>query len=537
MSNARLLSVEVERFKSYEAATRIDLAPLTVIVGRNNSGKSTLIQALLLLKQTLAHPRADVPVHLEGPVDALTLRELTSFGWRKKDGERIAGPRICVRWRSVVDVGAVAMRAFLHRGSVQKGDSESFTGVGWLSDHDQKPLETELCIATTEEQGRPALERVTLVSATDEGERHSLEIKAVGGRWRCTWDGRLCEHIAVELDHFIPHLVLDRGQLEPDHFERALYNSYLLLFSQPLDDLEALLRDFLYLESPRLPTPSIYRPSSVPPEEIGVSGEYAAQLIHARQSDVVHYLPPLHVGDAVIEIPTKVRARPFVEAINDVLSGLGVGAPLRIDELQNNLGFRLFFGDASLPHVGRGLTHLLPVVELGLFADPLRFKGEPGDLPLEDYRTASGYAHLAFEEPEAHFHPKVQTRLAHWMVALAMVNRRIIVETHSDHFVRRLRGLMARATPGSELEQWLRENVSIVEVEQDAEGRSRLHASRLTPDGMLSEHWPADFMDEASEEERAIYYASLDKAPASEPLSVEGVEHDTGGEPDFDSQP
>lgn len=36
MSNARLISVEVERFKSYEAATRIDLAPLTVIVGRNN---------------------------------------------------------------------------------------------------------------------------------------------------------------------------------------------------------------------------------------------------------------------------------------------------------------------------------------------------------------------------------------------------------------------------------------------------------------------------------------------------------------------
>lgn len=151
----------------------------------------------------------------------------------------------------------------------------------------------------------------------------------------------------MEFDHFVPHLVLDRGQLEPGHIERALYNSYLLLFSQPLDDLEALLHDFLYLESPRLPTPSIYRPSSVPPEEIGVSGEYAAQLIHARQSDVVHYLPPLHVGDAVIEIPTQVRARPFVEAINDVLSGLGVGATLRIDELQNNLGFRLFFGDAS----------------------------------------------------------------------------------------------------------------------------------------------------------------------------------------------
>lgn len=187
--------------------------------------------------------------------------------------------------------------------------------------------------------------------------------------------------------------------------------------------------------------------------------------------------------------------------------------------------------------MGRGLTYLLPIIELCLFADPQRFTGEVGEhgsQSVELYRnTSRGYAHLALEEPESHLHPKVQTRLAHWMVALAMVNRRIIVETHSDHFVRRLRGLMARATPGSELEQWLRENVSIVEVDQDAEGRSSLHASRLTPDGMLSEHWPADFMDEASEEERAIYYASLDKAPASEPLSVDGVEHDTGGEPDL----
>jgi predicted ATPase len=42
-------------------------------------------------------------------------------------------------------------------------------------------------------------------------------------------------------------------------------------------------------------------------------------------------------------------------------------------------------------------------------------------------------------------HPKVQTRLAHWFVALAMARRQFLVETHSDHLVRRLRGLAARA--------------------------------------------------------------------------------------------
>jgi predicted ATPase len=532
MSNARLISVEVERFKSYEAATRLELAPLTVIVGRNNSGKSTLIQALLLLKQTLAHPRSDVPLHLEGPVDALTLRELT-FGW-PKEGERARGPRICLRWRSIVDVDMALERA--RRPDL--ANLSALTGIDWLSSPPPSvTLETELCIDVREEQGRPVLDWVRLVSTGESPLPHRLTVSPFKGSWWCSWDGQDAEHINVEFDHFIPHLEIDRSSLGPRSRERAWHNGYLVLFEQPLEDLKQLLSSFLYLGSERTLPPSIYRSSSVPPEEIGISGEYAAQLIHSRQSDVVHYLPPLAISDSAIAFPDVIRACSFVDAVNDVLEGLGVNASLRVEDVQS-IGFRLFFGNASLPHVGRGLTYLLPIVELGLFADPLRFRGETGELHPEVYRDACNqHSHLAFEELESHLHPKVQTRLAQWMVALAMVNRRIIVETHSDHFVRRLRGLMARATPGSELEQWLRENVSIVEVEQDAEGRSSLHASRLTPDGMLSEHWPADFMDEASEEESAIYYASLDKTPSTAAPSIDGIEHDPGPEPEPDSQP
>lgn len=536
MSHARLLSVEVERFKSYEAATHIDLAPLTVIVGRNNSGKSTLIQALLLLKQTLAHPRSDVPVHLEGPVDALTLRELTSFGWTK-EGERVQGPRICVRWRSVVDVSGALERA---RGPNLENLAK-FTGIDWLTaPPDSKVLDTELVLELVEERGRPAIERVSLDSTDERGGRHSLDISAlVEGLWRCTWNGQSAEHIEVELDHFIPHLELDRDSLGPRHSERALHNGYLVLFEQPLADLEHLLENFLYLGSSRTLPPALYKPSSVPPEDIGVSGEYAAQLIHSRRSDVVHYLPPLQLLESGIEISKHVRSRSFLEAVNDVLDSLGIDASVHVEDIQN-IGFRLLFGEVSLAHVGRGLTYLLPIIELCLFADPQRFRGvvgEHGFQSVELYRsTCAGYTHLALEEPEAHLHPKLQTRLADWMVALAMVNRRIIVETHSDHFVRRLRGLMARAAPGSELEQWLRDNVSVVEVEQDDDGRSRIHTARLASDGMLTEHWPADFMDEASDEESAIYYASLDKTPPVETSEL-NVVHDPGPEPEPDSPP
>ena len=102
MSHARLRSIEVTRFKSYLAPTRLELKPLTVLVGRNNSGKSTMVQALLLLKQTLENPRTDVPLDLVGTVEALHLRELT-HGW-PDSLENANGPTFTLELESVLDL-------------------------------------------------------------------------------------------------------------------------------------------------------------------------------------------------------------------------------------------------------------------------------------------------------------------------------------------------------------------------------------------------------------------------------------------------
>jgi hypothetical protein len=82
--------------------------------------------------------------------------------------------------------------------------------------------------------------------------------------------------------------------------------------------------------------------------------------------------------------------------------------------------------------------------------------------------------------------------------------------------VRRLRGLIARSEPGSETEKWLLENINIVEVEQTSEGVTYLHQAQLTREGSI-EKWPADFMDEGSDEERAIYFAAMEKSPPIAP--------------------
>ena len=70
------------RYKGYTEPTRIELAPLTILVGANNSGKTALAQALRLLAGGLAPPDQSVsePLPLEsgGIHHGLTFRDLVS---------------------------------------------------------------------------------------------------------------------------------------------------------------------------------------------------------------------------------------------------------------------------------------------------------------------------------------------------------------------------------------------------------------------------------------------------------------------------
>lgn len=531
MSETRLVEFGLERFKSFEGPTQVPFAPLTVIIGRNNGGKSTLMQSLLLLKQTLG-ARHGAPLHLDGPlVSALSLRELT---WgRPEAGPCVMGPTFEVRWRSVVAVE----RALEQAGRPVIEHLVKWTRlpglVDWLS-APERAIEIRLRLSTAEANGETVLRSIEL-SAPGMADAPLWVFEQPGDGWCARWRGEdgSADRLDAEVDQFLPYLALDRGALGPRDRQRAWYNAWLLIFAQPIEALKRMLAELRFLGSTRLLPPSLYKPAGVAPKDLGVSGEQAAQLLHRRGNDVVHYLPLLSVTDEGVRVPEEVVERPLVDAVNEVLRDLSIRLPVSVEQIQD-VGFRLLFGGASFQHVGRGLTYLLPLVELGLFADPIRFERVGRALTVDEYRERCGgvRAHIALEEPESHLHPKVQSRLAHWLVSLAMAGRSLAVETHSDHLVRRLRRLAAQAGAGSALESWLIENVLVVEVEQDAEGRSTTTHSRLTPGGGMGEHWPADFMDEATAEDDAIHFAGLTKQPPPSPRPL--VLHDAGDEPEVE---
>ena len=61
----------VQNFKSIREETELDLGPLTIFAGANSSGKSTFIQSVLLVAQTLAHKVGSRSVVLNGTFTSL----------------------------------------------------------------------------------------------------------------------------------------------------------------------------------------------------------------------------------------------------------------------------------------------------------------------------------------------------------------------------------------------------------------------------------------------------------------------------------
>lgn len=58
----------IGNFKSFSGSTTLPLAPITILAGANSSGKSSIIQSILLIKQTLQYAPVSRAIGLNGPL-------------------------------------------------------------------------------------------------------------------------------------------------------------------------------------------------------------------------------------------------------------------------------------------------------------------------------------------------------------------------------------------------------------------------------------------------------------------------------------
>ena len=213
-------------------------------------------------------------------------------------------------------------------------------------------------------------------------------------------------------------------------------------------------------------------------EDIGSKGEQLAVFLSRHLNDDVQ-APRLDGRHWVV---------PLVEALNYWLSAFGLAESVSAEEIRYGYELQVRPPDldrnVNVTNVGVGLSQVLPVLARVLLA-------EPGSVIL-------------LEQPELHLHPAMQQHLGDFLLAAARSGRQLIVETHSDHLVSRLRRRIAEDNGGD-----LRGFVDLIYVWRE-EGRSTYRSVGVNDYGGIDD-WPPGFFDQTATEAQAILRAGIEK--------------------------
>ena len=228
--------------------------------------------------------------------------------------------------------------------------------------------------------------------------------------------------------------------------------------------------NLIYLNAERLGPRKFYERSEVFARHgnLGTRGEYAWNYLYARQSETMAGSDP--------RCPEGSVGLRLLDVVDHWLQEVTPGAHISLNAVQDADAVIAGFsfdrtGDVAsrryrATNVGFGLSYALPVL--------MAFLVPSGSLCL-------------IENPEAHLHPRGQTRLAELAVRASLAGVQVIAETHSDHFMDGVRIAVRNGLIQPE-------NVAFHYFERDG-GRMAVSSPRVGADGRLSE-WPAGFFDQ-----------------------------------------
>ncbi|MDX1995393.1 MAG: AAA family ATPase [bacterium] len=104
---------------------------------------------------------------------------------------------------------------------------------------------------------------------------------------------------------------------------------------------------------------------------------------------------------------------------------------------------------------------------------------------------------LLIEQPELHLHPRVQSILGDFFLGLTYMGKQVIVETHSEHIINRLFLRIAQDGVEQKEETELLERIGILFVEKEGTV-SRFREVKPNEFGVISEDdWPKGFLDQS----------------------------------------
>ncbi len=227
---------------------------------------------------------------------------------------------------------------------------------------------------------------------------------------------------------------------------------------------------------------------NVDPTDVGLKGEYTAAVLNSHKELRIRYLPPGAICNG--KISTKPLIRTLEAAVIDWLKYLDIAETVETHDRGKHgheIKVTTSGGDIpqDLPHVGVGVSQVLPILVLCLLA-----KKETT---------------LIIEQPELHLHPLVQTRLADFFLSIVLMGKQCLIETHSEYLINRLRYRAATEGESNRVTSQLK----VYFVEKD-NGESTFREVKINEYGAILD-WPEGFFDQGQREAEAILRAATVK--------------------------
>jgi predicted ATPase len=432
-----LESLDLRNFKSWREA-KIDFAPITGLFGTNSSGKSSLIQFLLMLKQTREERDRTTVLQLNGPFVELGQFSDVITG-HKTDSHLLWTLNFqCDKEIKLNDPGDT-------NAVVASGQT-----VGVSSE-----VEGELSKGASVFSMRAVFLEYSLGGVTFRlsQKANDYDLISAGGSFSFVRNqGRV---------RLIPGPV--RSYAFPDQ-ARTYYKN-----AQFLADLEtayeAQLDKLFYLGPLRVKPARDYYWTGARPLDVGSSGERTIEALVAATA----------AGERVRRGPQK-HSRPLQEVVAYWLRHLELIDSFRVEEVAKGsnrwvVKLRVSKGSpwVALTDVGTGVSQVLPVITL------LQYVPEGATVLLE--------------QPEIHLHPLAQAGLADVIISAALHRKvQVIVESHSEHLLLRLQRRIAEAEIAAD-------RVGLY-FASAANGFSRLSSLELDAYGNIT-NWPERFMGDA----------------------------------------
>lgn len=398
--------LRIENFKSWKNTGNIKLSPLTVFFGANSSGKSSIGQFLMLLKQSMESSdrktvfytgNEDTAVNLGLPSDLIFDKDWQnhikfSYDWTLEKELKIDD--------------------FLHN---KKSGAKRITFTGDIRLANEKSQLLEVCSFDYKLETDKGDMEVGLEKKTSGTARRGYQLTFANYDFArsdgCAWDITS----PVRFYGFPDEAVA--------YYKNASFLQNINLYH------EKLFSTVYYLGPLRKQAKRLYTWTGRIPDSVGYLGEEAIQAILAAESE-----------DRRINTRYRSPRKLFKEIIAEMLKKMTLIEDFSIDrisELRQDYDVKVKTKGSKnwvdIPDVGIGVSQVLPVI-VELFYAP------PGSI-------------IVMEQPELHLHPAAQAGLADVVIDAIHAGEdfqkrgiQLLIETHSEHFLRRLQRRIAEGT-------------------------------------------------------------------------------------------